>query len=78
MARSTTRYVHGVRPRLQPGTYPQVRGISLGALYLIVGIVVAAVNDYFDNLGTLRRVGEALIAIIIWPLVLFGVDINLR
>jgi hypothetical protein len=55
-----------------------VRGISLGALYLIVGIVVAAVNDYFDNLGTLRRVGEALIAIIIWPLVLFGVDINLR
>jgi hypothetical protein len=55
-----------------------VRGISVGGLYLIVGIVVAAVNDYFDNLGTLRRVGEALIAIIIWPLVLFGVDINLR
>jgi hypothetical protein len=55
-----------------------VRGISLGALYLIVGVVVAAVYDYFDSLGTLRRVGEALIAIIIWPLVLFGVDINLR
>jgi hypothetical protein len=55
-----------------------VRGISVGGLYLIVGIVVAAVNDYFDNLGTLRRVGEALIAIVIWPLVLFGVDINLR
>jgi hypothetical protein len=55
-----------------------VRGISVGGLYLIVGIIVAAVNDYFDNLGTLRRVGEALIAIIIWPLVLFGVDINLR
>jgi hypothetical protein len=55
-----------------------MRGISVGGLYLIVGIVVAAVNDYFDNLGTLRRVGEALIAIIIWPLVLFGVDINLR
>ena len=55
-----------------------MRGISVGGLYLIVGIIVAAVNDYFDNLGTLRRVGEALIAIIIWPLVLFGVDINLR
>jgi hypothetical protein len=55
-----------------------MRGISVGGLYLIVGIVVAAVYDYFDNLGTLRRVGEGLIAIIIWPLVLFGVDINLR
>jgi hypothetical protein len=55
-----------------------VRGISLGGIYLIVGVVVAAVNDYFDDLGTLRAVGEALIAIVIWPLVLFGVDINLR
>jgi hypothetical protein len=55
-----------------------VRGISLGGIYLIVGVVVAAVNDYFDDFDTLRAVGEAVIAIIIWPLVLFGVDINLR
>jgi hypothetical protein len=55
-----------------------VRGISLGALYLIVGVVVAAVNDYFDDIGTLRAVGEAVIAVLIWPLVLFGVDVNLR
>lgn len=55
-----------------------MRGVSFGALYLIVGVVVAAVNDYFDDIDTLRAVGEALIAIIIWPLVLFGVDINLR
>lgn len=54
-----------------------VRGISLGAVYVIVGVVVAAVNDYFDDLDTLRQVGEALIAVLIWPLVLFGVDINL-
>jgi hypothetical protein len=55
-----------------------VRGVSFGALYLIVGVIVAAVNDYFDNFDTLRAVGEAVIAILIWPLVLFGVDVNLR
>ncbi len=55
-----------------------VRGISLGGIYLIVGVVVAAVNDYFDDFDTLRAVGEAVIAILIWPLVLFGVDVNLR
>ena len=55
-----------------------MRGISLGAVYVIIGVVVAAMNDYFDNLETLRRVGEALLAILIWPLVLFGVDVNLR
>jgi hypothetical protein len=55
-----------------------VRGFSFGALYLIVGIVVAAVKDYFDNLDSLKAVLELLIAILIWPLVLVGVDINLR
>lgn len=67
-----------VWPRNRAGTQAFVRGVSFGALYLIVGVVVAAVNDYFDDIDTLRAVGEALIAIIIWPLVLFGVDINLR
>jgi len=55
-----------------------MRGISLGAVYVIVGVVVAAVNDYFDNLGGLRAVGEAILAILIWPLILVGVDVNLR
>jgi hypothetical protein len=59
------------------GSNGNVRGISFGAVYLIVGVVVAAINDYFDDLDTLRAVGEALIAILIWPLVLFGVDVNL-
>jgi hypothetical protein len=60
------------------GSKGDVRGIPFGALYLIVGVVVAAINDYFDDLDTLRAVGEAVIAILIWPLVLFGVDVNLR
>jgi hypothetical protein len=54
------------------------RGISLGTIYLIVGLIVAAINDYFENLGTLRRVGEAVIAAIIWPLILLGVDVELK
>ena len=54
------------------------RGLSLGAIYLIVGLVVAAAKDYFDNIETFKGVLEALIAIIIWPAVLLGVDINVR
>ena len=51
---------------------------GLGLLYLIVGVVVAAVNDYFDSLGTLKRVLEAAIAVLIWPLILLGVDIDIK
>jgi hypothetical protein len=55
-----------------------MRGISLGGLYLIIGVVVAAVKNYFDDVGTLRALLEALIAILIWPLVVLGVDVNVR
>jgi len=55
-----------------------MRGVPLGAVYVIVGVVVAAINDYFDDLATLRAVGEAILAVIIWPLILLGVDVNLR
>ena len=50
----------------------------VGLIYLVIGIVIAATNNYFDNVGTVRRLGEALLAVLLWPLVLFGVDINLR
>jgi len=55
-----------------------MRGMSLGAIYVVIGVVVAAINDYFDHLGSLERVGEAVLAVLIWPLILFGVDVNLR
>jgi len=55
-----------------------MRGMSLGAIYVVIGVVVAAINDYFDHLGSLERVGEAVLAALIWPLILFGVDVNLR
>jgi hypothetical protein len=67
-----------VWPLDREGINGSVRGVSFGALYLIVGVVVAAINDYFDDIDTLKAVGEAAIAVLIWPLVLFGVDVNLR
>ena len=52
--------------------------LSFGAIYLIVGVIVAAINDYFDNLDTGLRIGTAVLAVLIWPLVLFGVDVELK
>lgn len=50
---------------------------SFGAVYVVVGVVVAAVNDYFEDLDRLRQIGEAVIAVLIWPLILIGVDVTL-
>ena len=51
---------------------------TIGLIYLVVGVVVAAINDYFDNLDTGLRIGTAVLAVLIWPLVLFGIDVQLK
>ena len=53
------------------------RGGLIIGIYLLVGLVVAIAQGYFNNVGGVGDVVEILVAILIWPLVLFGVDINI-
>lgn len=53
------------------------RGPSLiGLLYLIIGVVVAASDNYFKNVDDFEKVAEAVLAIVLWPLVLLGIDMR--
>jgi hypothetical protein len=45
--------------------------------WIVIGVVVAAAQDYFDTLGTAGRVLTAIAAVILWPLLLFGFDIRI-
>jgi hypothetical protein len=45
-------------------------------VWVIVGVVVAAVYDYFDSLGTVGKVLTAVIAVLFWPMLLFGFDVT--
>jgi hypothetical protein len=54
------------------------RSRFLGLVYLVVGIAVAATHDYFERLNTLRLVLSALLAVLLWPLVLLGVDLHIK
>jgi hypothetical protein len=53
-----------------------MRPSILTTVYVVIGVVVAAVNDYFDSLGTVGRVVSAILAVALWPLVLIGFDIR--
>lgn len=46
-------------------------------LYVVIGLIVAFVQDYFDNLGTISRILTALLAILLWPLLLVGFDVRI-
>jgi hypothetical protein len=53
------------------------RGGLIFLLYLLIGIIVALTQGYFQNLGNVSSILELLVAIVLWPLILFGVDINI-
>ncbi len=74
-------------PRVEDGCGPGRAGTPRGVLlprkllflgYLVVGVVVAASKDYLDNLDTARRLASAVIAILLWPLLLVGIDLHIR
>jgi hypothetical protein len=55
------------------------RGPSLlTTIYLIVGIVVAAENDYLKNIDDIEAVISLVLAIVLWPLVLFDVNLHIN
>ena len=49
----------------------------LGLIYVGIGIFVASSKDYLDNLDTVKRVLSALLAILLWPLLLLGIDLHI-
>jgi hypothetical protein len=50
----------------------------VSAVYLVVGLVVASRNAFFADLSTLRPILYAVLAVVLWPLILLGVDLHFR
>jgi len=64
--------------RAAAATAPRA-GISwIGALYLIVGAIVAATHSYWSQLHTLRGWGSALLGTVLWPLILLGINLHIH
>ena len=47
-------------------------------IYLVVGLVVANSHHYFAHLGGAKRILSAVLAVVLWPLVLFGVNLHIK
>jgi uncharacterized membrane protein len=45
-------------------------------LWIVIGLIVAFIQDYLDSLGTVSLILQAILAILLWPLVLIGFDIR--
>jgi hypothetical protein len=50
----------------------------LGLIYVIVGFIVASSHHYFAHLGTIRQFASAVLAVLLWPLILLGIDLHIK
>jgi len=50
----------------------------LVALYLITGGIVAATHDYWSNVHTLKTIASAVLATLLWPLLLVGINLHIH
>ena len=58
---------------------PRRFGVSwLVAIYLIAGGIVAATHDYWSNLHSLKAVVSAVLATVLWPLILLGINLHIH
>ena len=47
-------------------------------VYVAIGVVVAWSHDYFDRFNTWQRVVSAGLAVLLWPLILLGIDLHIK
>ena len=54
-------------------------GVSwLVVIYLVAGGIVAATHHYWSNLNTLKAIISAILATLLWPLLLVGVNLHIH
>jgi hypothetical protein len=53
-------------------------GAVLFVVYINIGVVVASGHHYFEHLDALKPIASAVLAVLLWPLVLFGVGLHLK
>jgi len=50
----------------------------LFVVYLVAGGIVAATHHYWSNIHTLKAVISAILATVLWPLILIGVNLHIH
>lgn len=48
----------------------------IALVYVVIGVIVAVSKDYLENLDRLKPIISAILAVLLWPLVLLGVDVH--
>jgi len=53
-------------------------GAVVFVIYIIIGVVVAAGHHYFEDLDALKPIASAVLAVLLWPLILFEISLHIK
>ena len=53
-------------------------GKVLFVVYIVIGVIVAAGHHYFTHLDGFKPIVSAVLAVLLWPLILFGVSLHIK
>jgi steroid 5-alpha reductase family enzyme len=49
----------------------------VGIVWVVIGVIVAASHAFFVHLNAVTPILSAILAVLLWPLVLLGVNLHL-
>ena len=55
-----------------------MRSGIVSLVYVVVGVVVASSHHYFTHISTLKPLLSAVLAVVLWPLLLVGINLHIR
>jgi len=50
----------------------------LVVVYLVAGGIIAATHHYWSNLHNIKQIVSALLATVLWPLILVGINLHIH
>ena len=67
-----------MRAAALPRSRSRVNVNLIWLLWIVIGLVVAAMHNYFNHVHTLRAVGSAVLAVLLWPLLFMGINLHIH
>jgi hypothetical protein len=47
-------------------------------VYVVVGVILANSHNYFAHLDGAKPLLSAVLAVLLWPLILFGINLHIK
>jgi hypothetical protein len=56
----------------------KVLSLFLSVAYLVIGLIVANSHHYLVHLSGFKPIASAVLAVLLWPLLLFGISLHIK